>query len=203
MPKGFRGAASLALLLGLTTCKAPPPPVRHLQYVPPPPTKPTDRTPICGRPEEIDALHIVGLQTQLMQIALSCGGEDKYNAFVTKFQPQLAAQRDVLKSFFTRAYGRRYGQSAFDQYVTQLADAESSYDLVSGADFCSLSKTTLDQAKALSSADDLAKFVAKVPVQQATDVETCGTPGAPPATPQAPQTRRSEHRKRRHYEKAE
>jgi hypothetical protein len=40
----------------------------------------------------------------------------------------------------------------------------------------------VDQAKTLSSTDDLAKFVAKVPVQQAMDVEACGTPGAPPPT---------------------
>ncbi len=174
-------ALCLTMLLALATCKPPPPPVQQAQFVPAPPTKPTDRPPICARPEEVNAVHIIGLQTQLMEIALSCGGDDQYDAFVRKFQPQLAAQRDIMKSYFERAYGRYQSQAAYDQYVTQLADAESNYNLASGVEFCSLSKSTLDQAKTLSP-DDLAGFVAKVPVQQATDFETCGTPGAPPET---------------------
>ena len=178
----LKGALCLIALLSVATCKAPPPPVRHLAFAPPPPTKPVDRAPICGQPEEINAFRIVGLQTQLMQIALSCSRDDGYNAFVRKFQPQLETQRSILESFFTRAYGRRQAHASYDQYITQLADAESQYNLSSGVDFCSLSKTTVDQAKALSSTDDLAKFVAKVPVQQAMDVEACGTPGAPPPT---------------------
>jgi hypothetical protein len=197
MPKVMGKALWLIILLGLATCKAPPPPVHQVQFAPPPPTKPTDQPPICARPEEVDAAHVIGLQTQLMQIALSCGGDDKYDAFVRKFQPQLEQRRDVLASFFTRAYGRGKSRMAYDQYITQLADAESSYNLASGADFCSLSKGTLDQAKSLSSEDDLTAFVAKVPVQQATDFETCGTPGAPPATPPTRQLRH--YRKRYHH----
>ena len=187
------------MVLGLATCRAPPPPVRQAEFAPPPPTKPTDRPPICGQSEEVDAVHIVGLQTQLMQIALSCGGDDKYNVFVKRFQPQLAKQRDILSSYFTRAYGRGRSQTAYDQYVTQLADSESAYNLASGGDFCSLSKGDLDQAKALLSADDLSRFIAKVPVQQPTDFEVCGTPGAPPAFLQ---TKSLKHRRRRHRDAA-
>jgi hypothetical protein len=190
----------LPMLLCLATCKPPSSPVvQQAQFVPPPPTRPTDRPPICAHQEEVNASHVVGLQTQLMQIALSCDGDDKYDAFVRKFQPQLKEQRDVLAGFFKRAYGTRSSQAAYDQYVTQLADAESNYDLRSGADFCSLSSGTLDQAKSLSSDDDLAKFVAKVPVQQSTDFEACGTPGAPPATLQA--AARSHRRRYYHHHK--
>jgi hypothetical protein len=130
------------------------------------------------------------------QIALSCGGQDEYNDFVTKFQPQLFEQRQNLKSFFGRAYGRGREQTALDQYVTQLSDSESGYDLVSGAEFCRLSKASLDKAKALQPTDDLLKFAAQVPTQQSLDVKTCGTPGAPPPTPQAKHLR---WRKRTHY----
>jgi hypothetical protein len=193
-------ALGLTMLLALASCKPPPAPaVRQAEFVPAPPTKPTDRPPICARPEEVNAVHVIGLQTQLMEIAISCGGDEQYDAFVRKFQPQLAAQRDVMKSFFERAYGKYRYQAAYDEYVTQLADAESNYNLASGVDFCSLSKSTLDQAKNLSSPDDLAGFVAKVPVQQSTDFETCGTPGAPPEVVQ-PSHYRS-HRKRYHHEK--
>jgi hypothetical protein len=195
MSKDLGRVLGLLILLCLAGCKPPPPPVHQVQFAPPPPTKPTDRAPICARPEEVDASHIVGLQTQLMQIALSCGGEDDYDTFVRKFQPKLKEQRDVLGQFFTRAYGRYRSQAEYDEYVTQLADAESRYNLQSGVDFCGLSKGTLDQATTLSSDEDLAKFVGKVPVQQATDLETCGTPGAPPATLQ---TRPLRHRTRRY-----
>jgi hypothetical protein len=199
MPRDLgKAPLCLLILLCLSACKPPPPPVHQVQFVPPPPTKPTDRPPICARPEEVDASHVVGVQTQLMQIALSCGGDDAYDVFVRRFRPQLKKQRDVLGGFFTHAYGRFHSQMAYDDYVTELADAESNYNLGSGVDFCRLSKGTLDQAKALSSADDLTKFVAKVPVQQATDFETCGTPGAPPATLT---TKRFEHRRKtyRHH----
>ena len=196
MLRNLGRALCLPMLLCLATCKPPPPPVHVVQFAPPPPAKPTDRPPICARPEEVDASHTIGLQTQLMQIALSCGGDDKYDAFVRKFQPQLRQQRDVLGSFFTRAYGRNQSKSAYDQYITQLADAESSYNLSSGVQFCSLSKPTLDQAISLSSPDDLNKFIAKVPVQQSADFEICGTPGAPPV---AVEVRPLRHRRFRHH----
>jgi hypothetical protein len=196
MPGDLRRVFWLLIPLSLATCKPPPPPVHVAQFVPPPPTKPTDRLPICGRPEEVDAIHIVGLQTQLMQIALTCGRNDDYNAFVKKFQPQLEQQRDILTGFFTRAYGKSHSRIAYDEYITQLADAESNYNLASGVKFCSLSKATLDQAKSLSSADDLAGFVAKVPVQQASDFETCGTPGAPPEVLPTHQFR---HRRKKYH----
>jgi len=200
MARKLKGVLCLTALLSVATCKAPPPRVHHVAFVPPPPTRPADSAPICGQPEEINAFRIVGLQTQLMQIALSCSRDDSYNAFVRKFQPQLETQRTILESFFTRAYGRRQSHALYDQYITQLADAESQYNLASGVDFCSLSKATLDQVASLSSTDDLAKVVAKVPVQQAMDVETCGTPGAPPATLR---TKPLKHRTREYHRRTE
>ncbi|MBW4022845.1 MAG: hypothetical protein HIU92_06830 [Proteobacteria bacterium] len=175
--------------------------MKQAAFVPPPPTKPTDRSPICGHPEEVKAFNILGLQTQLMQVALTCGGEEKYDVFVRKFQPQLAAQRTILKSFFTRAYGSRRAQSSLDEYVTQLADAESDHNLASGDQFCHLSEPVLDQSTELSSDDDLTKFLAKVPVQQALDVETCGTPGAPSETVHAAAVRHYEKHYEKHYTK--
>jgi hypothetical protein len=198
MWSGMSRAGCVFVLLCLVGCKWGSPTVvqHHAEYKPPPPTKPTDEAPICAHPDEVDATKIIGLQTQLMQIALSCGGQDEYNDFVTKFQPQLFEQRQNLKSFFGRAYGRGREQTALDQYVTQLSDSESGYDLMSGAEFCRLSKASLDKAKALQPTDDLLKFAAQVPTQQSLDVKTCGTPGAPPPTPQAKHLR---WRKRTHY----
>jgi hypothetical protein len=193
----------LIAVLGLAGCTTPPAAVRHAAFVPPAPTKPTDRPPICAHPDEVNAFKIVGVQTQMMQIALTCGADDKYDVFVRNFQPQLEAQRSILKGFFTRAYGKYAAQSRYDDYITQLADAESNYNLGSGDDFCNLSKPVLNQATTISSDDDLAKFVPKVPVQQAMNIQTCGSPGAPPETPVATPSRYHErHYHRKHYQKA-
>jgi hypothetical protein len=202
MPKNVSKRLYPIIVLGLAACSTPHPAVRHAEFVPPPPTKPTDRPPICAHADEVNAFKIVGVQTQMMQIALTCGADDKYDAFVRNVQPQLAAQRSILKSFFNRAYGKSLSQSEYDDYVTQLADAESNYNLNSGVDFCKLSKPVLEQATTLSSADDLARFVPKVSVQQSLNVQTCGTPGAPPETPAATSSRyHQRHYYRRHHQK--
>jgi hypothetical protein len=185
-----------ALLL-LASCKAPPPPAQQVQFVPPPPSKPTDKAPVCGRPEEIEAFAAVGLQTQLMQTALSCGGEDKYGTFVTKFQSNLRDQRNVLAQFFTRAYGSARSRSSFDAYITQLANAQSEHDLKSGASYCDFSNSQLDKAQSLATVEDLNKFAAQAPIQQSLDVEACGSPSAPPETVTTHHTTRS-YRKKKH-----
>jgi hypothetical protein len=185
----------------LASCKAEPPPVQQVQFVPPPPSKPTDRAPICGRPEEVEAFAAVGLQTQLMQTALSCGGEDKYGTFVTKFQSDLRDQRKVLALFFTRAYGSARSRSSFDAYITQLANAQSQHDLKSGASYCDFSKSQLDKALALATVEDLNKFAAQSPIQQSLDVEACGSPSAPPETVTVHRATRS-YKKKKHTPKS-
>jgi hypothetical protein len=194
MRSGLSRARYGLVLLCLAGCKwGSPAVVQHAEYKPPPPTTPTDKAPICAQPDEVDATKIIGLQTQLMQIALSCGGQDDYNRFVTTFQPQLYKQRQTMKSFLGQAYSK--GQITLDQYLTQLSDAESRYNVASGAEFCHLSDASLDKAKELKPDDDLLQFAAQVPVQQSLEVETCGTPGAPSRTLPA---KRARFRKRTH-----
>lgn len=201
MPVPMSKRLYLITVLGLAACTTPPAGVRHAEFVPPAPTTPRDRPPVCAHPDEASAFKIVGVQTQMMQIALTCGADEKYDAFVRNLQPQLEAQRSILKSFFTRAYGSSLSQSRYDDYITQLADAESNYNLRSGDDFCHLSKPILNQATTISSDDDLARFVPKVPVQQAMNIQTCGTPGAPPETPAATPSRYHQRHYHRKHEK--
>jgi hypothetical protein len=193
-----RKIALAAVVLLLVSCKAETPPARQVQpFVPPPPTKPTDKAPICARPEEVEAFAAVGLQTQLMQTALSCGADDKYGAFVTKFQSDLRDQRKVLALFFTRAYGSARSRSSFDAYITQLANAQSQNDLKSGDSYCDFSKSQLEKVQALTTVEDLNKFAAQVPIQQALDVQACGSPSAPPATVPVHRAGRT-YRKKKH-----
>jgi len=182
-----------SVLLLLVSCKAVPvnhPPV----FVPPPPSAPTDQAPICAKPEEVAAFQAVGLQTELMQTALSCKGDDKYGVFVNTYKSNLVDARDVLEGFFKRAYGTRF-QTHYDSYITQLANTQSQHNLKSGIEYCEFGNKTLDQASALKTPGDLTQYEAKVPIQQSLNVQACGSPGAPPEEPVTTKRMVKKHRR--------
>jgi hypothetical protein len=150
-------------------------------FVPPPPSVPTDKAPICARPDEMAAFQAIGLQTELMQTALSCHGDDAYGTFVTTYKTELIDSRNVLAGFFKRAYGARF-QTHYDEYITQLANAQSEHNLKSGALYCGFGDKNLKKSAALKTPEELSKYAAAVPIQQSLDVEACGSPSAPPET---------------------
>lgn len=84
----------------------------------------------CLTPNEQRADQVRALQTELMVGALKCGTYDgvdiraTYNAFVTRFTPQLVAHAEVLKAYFKRDHGPAY-QVELDSHVTELANVAS------------------------------------------------------------------------------
>ena len=182
----------LAFVLALASCKAIPV-VHPPAFVPPPPSAPTDKAPICAKPDEMAAFKAVGLQTELMQTALSCKGDEKYGTFVNTYKSELIDARKVLAGFFKRAYGPRF-QTYFDDYITQLANAQSQHNLKSGALYCGFGDKNLEASAALKTPDDLTNYAARVPIQQSLDVQACGSPSAPPETPPVV----TRHRARKH-----
>ncbi len=178
----MRMALLLPLLALLASCKAVSPSPQRASFVPPPPSPPADNAPICARPDEVAAFRKVALQTELMQTALSCHGDAKYGTFVTTYKADLVAQRDILAGFFKRAYGAR-SQSAFDGYMTQLANAQSQQNLKSGELYCGFGDEVLDHAQSLKTQKALDDYAAQVPVQQSLNVQACGSPSAPPEMP--------------------
>ncbi|HKJ75515.1 MAG TPA: hypothetical protein VKA19_15475 [Alphaproteobacteria bacterium] len=93
----------------------------------------------CVRPNEQRADRVRALQTRLMVGALKCGKYDgvdiraSYNAFVTRFSPQLTAHSKVLKGYFRRTGGSVY-RTRMDSHITELANAASLQSNASG--FC-------------------------------------------------------------------
>ena len=89
----------------------------------------------CARPADHAAFDVTGLKTQLMVTALTCSADERYNAFVMKYRPDLVAQEKSLNTFFSRAYGRS-ATKQHDDYITQLANSQSQTGLKQGTLFC-------------------------------------------------------------------
>lgn len=142
-------------------------------FTPPPPTPPPLRAPVCARPAEADAINVSVLVSQLQVITMTCHTSDQYNAIVRHLRPTLATNQRNLKSFFTRAYGRR-AQTQLDSYITTLANLQSEHALQSGNQFCRFSSGMLDDVKPLSTTEQLSSFVQRTPIQQALAVTGCG-----------------------------
>lgn len=99
------------------------------------------------------ALDVRYLQTELMVAALSCGRPEyhqHYNVFVSKFGNSLKQHGTMLKSYFTREYGKQ-GITQMDRYVTRLAN-EASLRSMQQPTFCQDSATLFQRANALEPA---------------------------------------------------
>ena len=85
--------------------------------------------------KERASLELRLLQTELMVAALSCSAADRYNSFVTRFQPQLSDGGKTMQNLFKRVHG---GQAftRINSFVTQVAN-EASLRMVRDANqFC-------------------------------------------------------------------
>ena len=106
----------------------------------------------CAAPDDVQALQVRVLQTELMVAALSCQQQDPYNAFVIRFQPTLAVHGKALKSFFKRIYGGS-ATAQLDDFVTRLANEASLRGMRDLKNFCGQS---LELFKTIEAVDDTA-----------------------------------------------
>ncbi len=141
----FRMRVPVAVLLAVALfgCAEKPAPAPVAVFVPPTPVPPTEHAAACVRPPEKAAFDVANLKSQLMVTAISCGGEDKYNAFVVRYRPELIGEEKSLNSFFGRAYGRR-AQQEHDDFITQLANSQSQLSVKYGQNFCGANRPLLD-----------------------------------------------------------
>lgn len=126
----------------------------------------------CVNPREKAAFDLRALQTHLMVGALSCGMHDRYNAFVTRFQSDLAGAHRNLTGYFNRAHGAR-GQRDLNAYITALANAQSQEGIRHGATFCARVAPMFDRVMASSGGSDLAALAAQTNLPQAYPVTPC------------------------------
>jgi hypothetical protein len=146
-------------------------------FVPPAPSPPPLRAPVCAHPAEAVAINGSALVSQLQVITVTCHTEDKYNALIVHLRPALATNERNLKSFFARAYGRR-AQTERDSYITTLANLQSQLGLKSGDQFCRLNSGIFDEVMPLSTPEALSTYAVRKPVQQALAVTECSAASA-------------------------
>lgn len=128
----------------------------------------------CVRPGDHSAFDVTALKTKLMVTALTCGADEKYNAFVMKYRPELTSQDKALGGYFSRAHGRRARQQQ-DDYVTQLANSESQTGVRQGSLFCRYNLGTFDEVMALRNGAELTDYAAAKTVTQPINVSECTT----------------------------
>lgn len=96
----------------------------------------------CARENELTALHLRSLQSQLMVAALSCGKRNQYNAFINKYNDELAHSGKTLIGYFKRVY-RYNSQNKLDSFITALANEASSRSINNREKFCVYSSLLL------------------------------------------------------------
>ncbi|CUW48007.1 hypothetical protein IFJ82_04500 [Novacetimonas hansenii] len=132
----------------------------------------------CSPSPAHEAFDVQGLKSELMVTALSCGAQDKYNSFVTKFRPKLAGEEKVLTAYFRTTYGRS-AQRQHDDYITQLANVQSERGLKSGTAFCQQRMSMFDEVQVLESAADLSNYAQAKDILQPASYLTCTAPNHP------------------------
>lgn len=171
---------STLLAASLFGCAPPPPPPQVVAAVEPPhlSTAPS-LAPACGKPAEKAAFGVAGLKTQLVVTAISCSANAKYNVFVTRYQKDLRQQETVLKSYFSRAYGRS-AQAQQDDYISSLANQTSQVGLRSGVQFCERSLSMFDEVMALKDGSAMTQYAVAKNFEQPLTVPDCTTDPTPP-----------------------
>ena len=144
----------------------------------------------CMHATDHVAMDVVALKTQLMVTALTCQADERYNAFVRKYQPDLQREDRSLTSFFTRSYGRS-AQKQRDDYVTQLANSQSQNGLKQGSLFCERNVGAFDEVMALRNNGELTEYAAGRAGAQPISLSECGGAGPARATRTTTARRRS------------
>lgn len=118
----------------------------------------------CAAPAEVSAMQTSAIQQQLMDAALACGETARinYNAFQTRFGPELRTSDALMLKMFTRVMGKAKGDKAYNLFKTELAAKAEYRRTQQHEDFCQ--EANLVAAAALGpNRIALADFVADVP----------------------------------------
>ena len=175
----MRPALYCLIALGLTQCAPPPrapgePPIVAEEAVP--------DAQHCARPAEKAAFQVAALKSRLMVTALACDSSEKYNAFIAANRSALLPQEKALGGYFARNYGRR-GQTENDEYITNLANAQSRRRIIDNYRFCRDGQTLYADVAAMKSPAEIPALAASRVISQPFNVKEC------PAAPTAPARR--------------
>jgi hypothetical protein len=113
----------------------------------------------CLEPHERSVVEVAALRSELMVLATGCHQDDRYNAFIRKYQTDLLGNEKAVGDVFKRMYGRR-AQQEHDRFTTDLANGESSAGMHLGTDFCARNSLLFAEVMALHSPTELASYAA-------------------------------------------
>ena len=147
--------------------------------------------PACEFPDDRTAFDIEGLKSELMVTALACKQQDKYNAFMSRYQPDVAREERNLAAYFKRSYGKQ-SQKAYDEYITNLADVQEQDGLKGGTALCNNLPAMFDEVMSLHDSSELHDFTNSKMIAQPITFETCtGTPPSSASSHRAKHVARS------------
>jgi hypothetical protein len=113
----------------------------------------------CSSPSDQTTFEVQALRSELMVLAMGCHEDDRYNAFMRRYQPNLMANEKAVDAYFRRTYGRS-AQLEHDRFVTDLANAISRQGSELGGDFCPRNGLVFSEVMALHSSAELGEFAA-------------------------------------------
>jgi hypothetical protein len=113
----------------------------------------------CTSLSDQSAFEVQALRSELMVLATGCHDDDRYNAFIRRFQADLQGNERAIHAYFQHRYGRA-AQVEHDRFVTDLANAISRQGSDIGGDFCARNGMIFNEVLALPSATQLAAFAA-------------------------------------------
>lgn len=115
--------------------------------------------PQCSSAADQTAFEVQALRSELMVLATGCHDDDRYNAFIRRYQGDLQGNERAINAYFQHRYGRS-AQTEHDRFVTDLANAISRQGSDLGGDFCPRNGLIFNEVLALESSAELADFAA-------------------------------------------
>ena len=115
--------------------------------------------PQCSSQSDQAAFEVQALRSELMVLATGCHDDDRYNAFIHRYQSDLQGNERAINAYFQHRYGRS-AQTEHDRFVTDLANAISRQGSDLGGDFCPRNGLIFNEVLALESSAELADFAA-------------------------------------------
>lgn len=113
----------------------------------------------CSSVSDQSAFEIQALRSELMVLATGCHDDERYNAFIRRYQSDLQSNERAITAYFQHRYGHA-AQVEHDRFVTDLANAISRQGSDMGGDFCPRNGLIFNEVLALQSANELTDFAA-------------------------------------------
>jgi hypothetical protein len=113
----------------------------------------------CASLTDQSAFEVQALRSELMVLATGCHDDNRYNAFIHRYQSDLQANERAIVAYFKHRFGTS-GQTEHDRFVTELANAMSRQGSDLGGDFCPRNGMMFNEVLALPSSADLANYAA-------------------------------------------